>query len=228
MKSVCNQIDDRFRVLVVCNEKPAVTFQHSNIEYLEVELPPPSSLQTASIGMPALRIDRGCKYLLGLQHAKSYPCSHIMFFDADDYISNRLVGFVANNSQENGWFFNQGYLYDRQKDSLGLLKEFYLYCGTSHIIRSDLYQIPETLPNKPSQKEILTEIDEYYLLYILGSHRWLKKHFAEQGNDLNPLPFPGAIYHVGHGENLYARSGMLETQPCELNETIRQEFYLFK
>lgn len=224
LKSVCAQTDKRFQILVVCNEIPKIGFQHQAIKYVVVNLPSPSSLHRAAIGMEALRIDRGSKYLIGLQHSQYYQPSHIMFFDADDYVSNRLAEFVANNQTQNGWFFKQGYLYDRSINTLGILDNFYMYCGSSHIIRFDLYSLPERLPQNPSQKEILEFVEEYYLLYILGSHRWTSTYFAEKDKSLQFLPFLGVIYHIGHGENHTAQSGILKLQPLEFTDEIRQEF----
>ncbi|MBC6418108.1 MAG: glycosyltransferase family 2 protein [Prochloron sp. SP5CPC1] len=226
LKSVCNQTSDRFRVIVVCHKQPSLAFHHPQIEYLEVDLPIPSPLQQARIGMPALRRDRGCKYLLGLRLAQKYQPSHIMFFDCDDYISNQLAAWVAEYPTANGWFFQQGYLYDRNNQTLGILEDFYLYCGTSHVVRADLYLCPLSLPAQPSQEEILATVGEHYLLYILGSHRWVSTHLETQGNPLTPLPFSGAIYHVGHGENLYAKSSMLSIQLVPLTQEIRTEFSL--
>jgi hypothetical protein len=38
------------------------------------------------------------------------------------------------------------------------------------------------------------------------------------------LPFAGAVYHIGHGENHTARSGILPIQPVTLTDELRQEF----
>jgi hypothetical protein len=227
LASVCRQTHQHFRVIVVCHERPFLKFDHANLEYLEVDLPVPSPLHQAEIGMPALRRDRGCKYLLGLRQAQRWQPSHIMFFDADDFVSHRLAAWVAKHPTVNGWYFQQGYLYHRHDQTLGFLEDFYLYCGTSHVVRYDLYQWPQSLPDRPTQGEILAAVDEHYLLYILGSHRWIAGHLAEQGTPLDPLPFPGAIYHVGHGENLYAKSGILQVHPVALSQEIRAEFSLF-
>lgn len=230
LKSVCTQTDERFRVLVVCHETPELRFKHPAINYLEVNLPCPSDLQQAAIGMDALRIDRGCKYLIGLQHSQRYKPSHIMFFDADDYVSNRLAGFVASNKTQDGWFFKQGYLYDRSLNTLGILDNFHMYCGTSHVVRFDLYSIPSGLTSTPSREQILEVVEEHYLLYILGSHRWRTDYFAGKGKPLQPLSFPGAIYHVAHGENHTVQSGMLNSkcQLIELTDEIRREFSLLE
>lgn len=224
LRSICAQTDKRFQVLVVCNEVPKLGFQHPAIKYVAVNLPSPSTLRKAAIGMDALRLDRGCKYLIGLQNSQYYQPSHIMFFDADDYVSNRLAEFVANNQTENGWFFKQGYLYDRTVNTLGMLDNFHMYCGTSHVVRSGLYSIQGVLPYTPSQNLILEFVEEHYLIYFLGSHRWITTHFAQKNKPLQPLPFPGAIYHVGHGENHTAGSGILKTQLINFSDEICKEF----
>ena len=40
VKSACNQTDSDFKVIVVCNEKPDISFHHPHLEYLEVDFPP--------------------------------------------------------------------------------------------------------------------------------------------------------------------------------------------
>jgi hypothetical protein len=205
LRSVCNQQHDAFRVLVVCNEIPRLSYEHPHITYVKVDFPPPSEMNHACIGMDALRLDRGCKYLIGLIHARQFNPDYVMFFDADDYVSNRIVGFVSQHPGRDGWFLPEGYVYDQDLSIFGRLRNFHMICGTSHIVRYSSYEIPPDLPPDADQSYILDRIDHHYLFKVIGSHRWLADHMAEKGRPLEPLPFTGALYLIGNGQNHTSR-----------------------
>jgi hypothetical protein len=37
LRSICNQTSSNFRVVVVCNEKPDIQFEHPHIDYIQVD-----------------------------------------------------------------------------------------------------------------------------------------------------------------------------------------------
>ncbi len=111
-----------------------------------------------------------------------------MMTDNDDWVSPHLAKFVKENPTANGWFFDQGYLYAGGALAYLHPREFFLLCGTSHIIRADL---------------LLKEagVDDYDLRTIkdrLGSHVRIKRILDQEGTPLAPLPFVGTTYRVGH------------------------------
>jgi len=179
-----------------------VTFAHPKIRYIEVDLPPPSPLRSPCIEIDAVRFDKGCKYTIGLLHARKLNPTHVMFFDCDDFISDRIAGFVRQNPDANGWFVKDGYRYNALSRKCYLMNgNFHQICGTSHIIKSSLYDIPADLPLNADQERILNSLGKEYLYKIMGSHRFIADHLRQKGTPLRPLPFPGAIYHVAHGDN---------------------------
>jgi hypothetical protein len=108
--------------------------------------------------------------------------------------------------------------------AFGKIADFHRLCGTSHIVAPSLLAIPPDLDASSSRETILERMPSDYLLEIIGSHRWIAAHLAESGTPLEPLPFPGAVYHVGHGENHTAMSGRLAFEPAILTERLRREF----
>ena len=110
-----------------------------------------------------------------------------MVVDDDDLVSPRLTSFVAATPMAFGWYIRNGYVW-----SGGSLLyhhgDFSRLCGTSHIVRADLYRLPSNLETA----------DETYIRRMLGSHVFLHDHLAEIGMPLAPLPFPGAVYRTGH------------------------------
>lgn len=205
LHSVCNQTDADLRVIVVCNETPPRPFADPRVVPLVVGFPPPSDVAHACIGMDALRLDRGCKYLAGLAHAARFTPDHVMFFDADDFVSNRIAAFTNARRGAAGWFIPQGYVYDEELRLFGRLDNFHLICGTSHIVRYDALPIPSGIPDDVTQEWILGNVDHRFLFETLGSHRWLVEDLAARGHVLEAMPFRAALYAIGNGENHTAR-----------------------
>ncbi|MDH3377678.1 MAG: glycosyltransferase family 2 protein [Gammaproteobacteria bacterium] len=225
LNSVCAQTSINYHVVVVANKTPDLV-DRKNVHFVEVTFPPPSELEQPNTGMQAIRVDRGSKYVVGLIYAKRFMPDYIMFFDADDYISRRIVEFVEQNPTEDGWYFEHGYRYKYGSDKVTLLDEFNKACGTSHIIRYSLFEIPKELTVGSPLSSIEDKIDSRYLNFTLGSHRFARRQFREIGVTLSALPFPGAVWVLGNGENHSGKKGRPGDLP--LTDRIREEFTLYE
>jgi hypothetical protein len=211
LRSICAQTSGNFRVIIVCNQTPDVTFKHPAIEYLEVdELPTLSGAK-----------DKWRKIKLGMLESSKYNPQFVMHCDADDCVSNQLVAFTEKHADASGWYFSKGWFWI--EGSRLLLKrnpDFHTLCGTCRIMRFD------------ALKE---HLDEEYPLH---SH----KETEIFGVSLNPLPFKGAVYVMGHGENLYSHADRLKRKTSKfswiaqlkrsrhyrfLTPMVRQEFGLY-
>lgn len=188
LKSVCNQTLSNFKVVVVCNQKPEIAYTHPNVIYLVENFPVPQ---------PKVRFDkerdRTRKMLAGIVKAKQLEnTTHIMLVDADDCVSNQLAKYVEANPDGAGWLIASGYWYQENSNFVRVMrKAFYEYCGTSNILRADLYPVDSHTP------------ENVELLQQKYRHKQIRKTLANQGIYLDPLPFKGAIYTVNHGENTY-------------------------
>ena len=186
LRSVCAQTSDKFKVVVVCHEKPDIRFTHKNVIYFSVDFPIPRNFEER-------RSDKRRKHLAGLMYASQFNPTHTMYVDADDYVVRHLAEFVENNSTSPGWFFQEGYVYPNLGNVIYVnRKNFHQWCGTSNIIRHDLRDIPKDTSDSSIDYDRLyvghTAVDTYLL--------------EEKGARICPLPFRGAIYNVGHGENI--------------------------
>lgn len=183
VRSVCQQTDQDFKVVVVCNEKPIVTFEHKNIHYLNVDFPPPTDeVSKVFTGLhSAKEADKSKKILAGLEYANRFETSHIMVVDADDCISNNIVSFVKNHPETDGWYSNMGYVY---REGSGIifkkLDKFSSLCGTSLIVK------PQHI------KGIINK--EMLFRHPIRT--------LDNGIKLKPLPFPAAVYTI-NGENYF-------------------------
>lgn len=147
-----------------------------------VDFPPPSSEKVSLlVGLQSPKEkEKAQKILVGLNHARQDEATHTMVVDADDCISCDLAQFVEENSDAEGWYIKQGYIYKEGKKHICLnRKNFNHLCGTSIIVKS-------------KWSELLISNGEYY------------NHCADSLNNgvkFQPLPFAGAVYSVENQEN---------------------------
>lgn len=191
LHSICAQTSPRFEVVVVCHERPRTGFEHPAVRYLEADLPVPEDEYDAKSH------DKRVKTRLGIHHGRDLGATHSMAVDADDFVSRRLAAHVARHPTADGWFFPNGYFYREGDRKLHLRRrDYYRWTGTSQIVRQDLFPIPEGLaPRDFDRPETLGET--YYV-----SARRAREEVAQRGGELRPLPFPGSVYVVDHGENM--------------------------
>ena len=230
LRSVCNQTSTQFSVLVVCHEKPGIDFVSPQVQYVQVNFPPPNKDNTTDDKWYFKGdIDKNRKTLMGLYFARNLLPNYVMVVDADDCVSNKLVKYAEKHPASNGWFFNQGYFYNQIYETLIFkYRKFNLMCGTSNIINYNLI-------NLPANPEYNRGYGYYRDHVIFLKHDHAKDVMAKQGNPLRPLPFPGAIYIIDNGENIYFRSdrsiygSRLENLLGRRSITpqIREQFYLY-
>ncbi|MBW2997923.1 glycosyltransferase family 2 protein [Candidatus Woesearchaeota archaeon] len=200
LSSVCNQIDKNFKIIVVCNKRLSLEKNRDKIlkhtDFIKVNFPPVSQE-----GYEGIRIDRGTKYVIGLKAAKKYKPEYIMFFDADDYIGNNISEYVNKNPKKNGWVIHKGL--DLIGDMLRKRDNFFNGCGTANIFKYKLImsKISMFITTNSTQEKIIKKTDEYFLKFILGSHRFAKKYFEDNKKPLEEFPFRCAIRLFDTGEN---------------------------
>lgn len=192
IKSACNQTSDLFRVVVVCNRKPELDFDHPHLHFIKVDFPLPAQ-QLTELGLEkkvdfrgpdvfAKDIDKGRKILTGLSYAKQLSYSHAMVVDADDCINKNIAEFVNSNSSSVGWYLRKGYLYHEHRNFLqAKFKDFYKTCGTSIIMKVEHF-------------------DKLFKYQHVYEHRII--NFSDTIS-LKPFPLFGAIYSVGNTENIF-------------------------
>jgi len=194
MKSISQQTSQNFKIVAVCHEIPKINFQHPNLEFVQVDFLPPTEENIAATHSDnneddlnyrngAKEADKAKKIMKGVEYGKKYNPSYYMVVDADDCISNKLVKFVEDNpSKHAGWYFKKGYIYNEGSNLIFLNKNtFNVLCGTCIIIKAD--QMDNLLEYEPIE---------------LFNHDYVD---LPNGNKLEPLPFPGAIYSLGNTEN---------------------------
>jgi hypothetical protein len=236
VRSVASQTHPEWRAIIVANHGAELPELPENVDVKRVDFPPNQLHELGSadkeLVYQAIRFDKGRRILAGMLHAG--PMQHVMIVDDDDFVSNRLARFVAQNADANGWYVREGFVWAEQSAYLYRNSDFSKLCGSSHIIRADLYKLPATL--ELAQDE--------YIRAMLGSHIFIEDHLRSSGTALQALPFVGAVYRVAHAES-HSRSKSVLAQyflepglwkrPRELcrrllrltrrTRSIRQEFF---
>ena len=201
LRSVCNQNNHDYRVVVVCNRIPCFPVPQ-NVCYVKVDFPPPSKSKVAKTSIPAVLKDKGTKCYIGLLKALEFNPDYIMFFDADDFIHQRIADYANSNRGENGWYINKGYVYRDGGLLLSNVKNFNRFCGTSNIINPRLFKLNLGLTVSSSQTEILNTVDNEFLFRIFGDHQAAEYWFDEKYHSpLKPFPFYAGIWVAETGEN---------------------------
>jgi len=189
VRSIVNQTSEEFKLIIICHERPDISFEHPAIDYLEVDFPPPNLGQKNTINL--MDKDKNEKMWQGIEYVSSTNPSHIMFVDADDCVSSQIADFVRHNPHHHGWFLNNGYVYEDGSNRIFYkLDRFHMMSGTSHIIKYSLL------------KNI--DISSLYTNSDSPLHQKIVDIMASRGTPLSPLPFAGATYIIDNGENIYA------------------------
>ena len=214
--SIFNSQDPRFAVVVAGNDEPAFGFpDDERFSFVQVG----SQLLSADeCPFAYSRRDKVAKVAAAWQYAKDkWECQYAMKVDADDFISSRLVGWVASQSRaaayvvKNGWAWRDGAKYWIER-----FDGFDQSCGTSVIVRSDLADLPVTLENHEDyQYEGLDVVDgsdsghllvaESRTLLVNNRHSRTLGRFREHGYAVLGIPFSAAIYRVGNIHSLSRR-----------------------
>jgi glycosyltransferase involved in cell wall biosynthesis len=190
MGSIAGQDDGRWRAIIVANRGSDLPPLPDNFHLKQVDFPPNPMFEQGNNDREAFldscRLDKGRRVLAGILEADR--TSYVMVVDDDDFVSCRLTSFVAGHLGDNGWYVRDGYIWSDGGKLLYEYADFSKFCGTSHIIRTSLYDLPQSVE----------AADPEYIRKIFGSHVFIREYLQEHGKPLQPLPFVGAIYRVGH------------------------------
>ena len=198
-RSIAAQAGGPWRLVVVANRGAALPDLPRNAELVEEDfeqyvLPSRHAEPDRFFTLP--RLDKGRRVLAGLLHAR--PTGHVMVVDYDDLVSNRLAAFVASARSAPGWSLGSGYFYAGGEDAILVGGQFHRHCGTCHIVRADLLEIPCEFD----------AADDTKVLRWLGEHVFIRADLRERGTTLDLLPFPGAVYRIGHPNSMSRSPGL--------------------
>jgi len=189
--SISKQTHPNWRAVIVANQGADLPSLPEKVEVLYVDFPPNHLYQrgknSKKVFYEAVRLDKGKRVLSGMLFFRD--TRYYMVVDDDDLISNRLVDFIDKQKIVDGWKVTQGYVWGDGGKLLLINRAFHYLCGTSLIIRADLYNLPARIEDLPDEK----------IKNVFGSHIKVIDYFLERGITFNALPFRVTIYRVGYG-----------------------------
>lgn len=189
--SISRQTHGDWRGIVVANEGADLPDLPAQFDAVRVAFPPNDLHEMGKADLEAVyeafRADKGRRVLAGMLAARD--SRFFMIVDDDDFVSARIAGHVARHPGANGWTIDRGYIWDDGGRLLLGYDEFNHLCGTSLIVRSDLYGLPARFEDASPD----------WIKSMLGSHVRIAGILAERGTPLETLPFRGAVYRVAHG-----------------------------
>jgi len=219
--SLLNQTNDRFSIIMVCNEPPIGLPDHPQLKVIQRDFAIPSSVE-------ARMSDKWRKVHVGLAAIRALAPCNAMLVDADDCVNRKLAEFVAAHPVDHGWVFRRGYVHDEGSRLIYYHpREFNAWCGTSHIVRVAKDELPTSEVGGAEDNPILR----------CHNHTHIAQEMAKLGRPLADLPFAGAVYNVATGENNYGFSlaGWRSKKSClqkllryrPLTTRLRQDFNLY-
>lgn len=237
-RSICGQANSDFRLVIVYNDKPEISFTHENLfflhfPYAEVLLDKISDWEERkhwySPVFAERMMDKSRKIIFGCQKAKELGCTYLMGVDSDDLVSCKLAGFVAQHagSRKAGWRVNKGYVYEEGAALAVKNTSIWEMNGSTHIIRKDLVHIPDF------------ETDFKLFSYSLfQSHVYTFQRLIDfEKVNLDSLPFYGVVYLI-HDNNYSEVKRIISTNALKLflkkmirgkifTSALRREFGLY-
>lgn len=195
--SVAGQLHPSWRGYVAVQEGADLPPLPPGIHDVRVRFPPNPHYapdgQSRSHFHEAVRFDKGRRVLAALLAAG--PTSHVMVVDDDDFVSNRLAGTVAEAAPDTAFRFDEGFVWTPGGRMLMTNHDFSNLCGTSAILPIAALDLPPSVESASPD----------YVKTMMGSHVQVKAALEQQGQVFTPLPYPGAVYRVGHA-NAHSRS----------------------
>jgi hypothetical protein len=201
--SVRAQTDPGWQAVIVANHGADLPSLPPGFQEVRVDFPPNPGYERngadREMFLRGVQLDKGRRVLAGM-----LACPGTIFYmvvDGDDFVSNRIVAYASRHRGENGWVSHRGYVWHDGSRLLYAHPDFSSWCGTSLVIRRELYGLPSSV-------EAATDD---YLRTMLGSHIKIAGILKGAGTPLVELPFHGAVYRVGHGCSVTRSKGILSS-----------------
>lgn len=212
LQSILNSSNSNFEVVIAGHDKPDFLLQsQERVHFLSLDFPRPDPNRKDVI---EARSDKLRKVAAAWNFAQAnWDSDYVMKYDADDFISSKLVNWLATNEKCPGFRITRGWIWkETWKHWIKQEDRFDLSCGTSVIIASknaDLHIDVKTenelvyeglscnagVSDKPNDKFNRT-------ILVSNNHANASTQFAAYGLKIGEIPFRTAIYRLGSKHSL--------------------------
>jgi hypothetical protein len=153
--------------------------------------------------------DRGTKYAIGLSKALKLGCSHVMFFDADDFLHRSIATAVEHNcDNKSGLYAYTGLERCENTGRTRLKRNFHRCNGSSHVIPTESLVEVDRIKLNDDQATIASKLGKTFVTEVLGDHQHTLGVVRQRGYYMQPFPFPAAIWNQSTGENWSGHHGV--------------------
>jgi glycosyltransferase involved in cell wall biosynthesis len=193
LASLYNQTDPNFRIIVASDGRPTLTVPvDERLEFIDRPRPVPHDYENA-------QADAGIKrWEIAARHS-ALGGGNIMFVDADDLVSNKLVEFVRRRRNPNGYIITDGYVIN---DATGSVAPFPL----SFLPKASFHELCATcavLNLSPADFNVRGDDNQTRYKRIYGrGHHVLLQAMIDEGRPPETIPFRAAVYVLNTGLNM--------------------------
>lgn len=193
LESLRRQTSEGFRIVVAGTEEPELRAPLAGcFDFLHCP-------DLAGDDRPSKLRDHWNKRLTLAKRARELGGGYLMFVDADDLVSRRLVAFLEENPHPSGYLVTEGYVFDAMSGEIAPYPfsgyehhyPFDRICGTSAIVRFSA----DELPSNESETSLFSRICK-------KGHTHVRRCAFDEGRPLARLPFRGVAYVRGTEANL--------------------------
>lgn len=200
--SLLNSEDPRIAVVVVGHDYPGdfiSTDPRVNFLRSDMATPPVALAKDPVLAITDKLLKVRCGWEFSKKHLES---DYVMIVDADDFLSRKVVGFLAQSGNfpayriSDGWIWNTG-----SQLTIESTESFNLLCGSSVIVRADVAEKEfdlEAISNSPPEYAVLAYAGKKPSLLINELHGYADKAMALHGLKICDIPFRAGIYRVGN------------------------------
>ena len=184
LQSVLRQDDGDFAILLACHDVPDIpAIADPRVTLLQTDRPVPTNFAEQMK-------DKGQKKRICTAAFRKLGGGYLMFLDADDMVSRRLVRFVRGRPPSAGYIITEGYHYDSKTRHYHRLAAFDKRCGSCAVFHFS----PDDLPDGVDDPRVALS-DQF------RSHVEWRAVAQKLGRTLEPLGFPAAVHVVETAEN---------------------------
>lgn len=207
--SCYNQTCPEFKIIVACHEIPELTKKYDDrVEFIQVsekDCPIPKTQDEKMI-------DKGYKTHTLAMRLRELGGGYAMMVDADDLVSCRIAEFIKKHPNENGFYVKTGYVYFVGDNHMKVLPKF--SSGSACIVNYKIDDLPDDYP------PVMNANCDDNQWIIRKRHGGVVPACEKLGRPLKVLPFKGAVYVLGSGENhsLYGKKTKYQTRLREVRE----------
>jgi glycosyltransferase involved in cell wall biosynthesis len=217
LQSILNQTDRNFHCLLAVEDSiPLAEVDSPHITVVNIS--EAERLDFARDNYNMSNNDAGMKRARLLDRALQLGATYIMFTDADDLVSNKLVGLIRESKPAFGAALRQGFVLDGQAGLCVPVPSRFVpvngydtYCGSSIVF---------TLRNQNFEITVGSSYHNWPLSFWSLGHGQVRQKLIENKTPLLDINEPMGVYVINSGENLSALSSNTDGYRSFLNSVV--------